>query len=197
MRCDWGSNWEYPCMEQYVLSKICSDNRTESISSSIRRIWWSLQRVKMVGWPEPVACCHVRIFRYFVSKPIAILETTGRLQLLSLQICADNYLRKWLLCSLLDQEPSHASYLAVSTAAGILIHENNCRTLCLHHSQCFSTVVGTATHWHFLNCICCIVPNTFLANHMPFHASTINDYRRLTPVATPPEKGRRRDGGYR
>jgi len=33
------------------------------------------------------------------------------------------------------------------------------------------------------------VPNTFLANHMPFHASDINDYRRLTLVATPPEKG--------
>jgi len=33
------------------------------------------------------------------------------------------------------------------------------------------------------------VPNTFLSNHMPFYASTIDDYRRLTPVATPPEKG--------
>ena len=35
----------------------------------------------------------------------------------------------------------------------------------------------------------CIVPNTLLANQMPFRASTINDYWRLTPVATPPEKG--------
>ena len=32
--------------------------------------------------------------------------------------------------------------------------------------------------------------NTFFANHMPFHVSTINDHRRLTPVATPPEKGK-------
>jgi len=32
------------------------------------------------------------------------------------------------------------------------------------------------------------VSNTFLANQMPFCASTINGYRRLTPVATPPKK---------
>ena len=43
-----------------------------------------------------------------------------------------------------------ASYRAVvSTAAGILVHEDTCRTL--PFTKCFSTVVGTATHWHLQN----------------------------------------------
>jgi len=41
-------------------------------------------------------------------------------------------LAKYLCANLL--EPSHVSYLAVSTAAGILVHEDICRTLCLHPS---------------------------------------------------------------
>jgi len=49
MRCDWDSNQAYPHIYgAIVLLKICSHNRTGSSSSSIRRIWWSLQWVKLV-----------------------------------------------------------------------------------------------------------------------------------------------------
>jgi len=87
----------------------------------------------------------VKDFGYFVSRPTAILETTGHLQLLSLQLSADISLTKWLLHALL--EPSHVSYLSVFNAAGILVHKDICRTSCLQHfTKSFGIVIGVATH---------------------------------------------------
>jgi len=151
MRCDWDSNRAYPHMDQLFCWRFAlitalevapvalegsNDPCSESYSSKFTD---GLNFVHM-------ACHHVRIFECFFSRPTVILGTTGCLQLLSLQLCADNSLRKWLLHTLL--EPSHISFLAVSTAAGILVHKDTCRTLCHHSSQCFGAVVDTATHWH-------------------------------------------------
>jgi len=75
---------------------------------------------------ELVACCHVRIFGCFAFKPTAILETTAWTLTSTVlpRLCADNCLRKWLLHALL--EPSHVSYLTVSTVAGTLVHKDTC-----------------------------------------------------------------------
>jgi len=50
---------------------------------------------------------------------------------------------------MLGSSPSLISYLAVSTAAGTPVHEDTCR-ICVS-TECFSAVVGTATHWHLQN----------------------------------------------
>ena len=60
-----GALTEHTYVQRNCFVEDFSHNHTGSSSSSIRRIWWSLQRVILIqvhGWPELVACCHVRIF---------------------------------------------------------------------------------------------------------------------------------------
>ena len=147
IRCDWGSNRAYPRMEQLFCRRFAlittlklvtvalegSDDPFRESNSSTFTDGLNLWRPVMCGFSGA-------FFFYANCNP----GTTGRLQLLSLQLWADNSLRKWFLHALL--EPSHASFQVVSTAACILVHKDTCRTSCPHSSQCFGAVVGTANH---------------------------------------------------
>ena len=156
-RCDWGSNRAYPRIVFVEDMKIL---------------------VYVHGWPDLVACwLSCADFRVLFFRPTAILETAGRLQLLSEMI---------LVFSVGSQ-----SCLITGN-----IHWPTFRSTRIPVELCVSTLhkVFWCSHRHSNSlaslklAICCIVPNTFLANHMHFHASTIDDYRWLTQVATPPPK---------
>ena len=172
----------YPSIPTYgaiVLSKIYSHNHTGSSSSSIRRIWWSLQRVKLVyfhGWPELVVCCRVdfRVLCFYIGQLQSgnwMLTTT-----FTAVMCGKFFEKVIVACSVGAQS---CPYLAVSTATGILVHKD---TSSCRHSKSLNSLASLK----LVKTLCCIVPNTFLSNHVPFHASTINNYQRLTPVTMPP-----------
>jgi len=133
------------------LQEFCSPIRLQHLSVCLH---WTLKCCNLIGLqnscgvtnPGIVTSPNLLLFRVEVGlcPTTAILE-----QLDAYNYFYCSYVRTILwendFCMLL-LEPSHVSFLVVSTATGILVHEDTCRTLCPHASQCFGAVVGTATH---------------------------------------------------
>ena len=126
IRCNWGSNRAYPCMEQLFCQRY----------TLIRRLWWFLQRVKLVyihRWPELVACCHVRIFGCFFF--LGQLQSWKQLDAYNYFHCSCVRTILWGNdCCILCWIPV-MSHTWQYPPPNILVHEDTCRTLCIHSSQ--------------------------------------------------------------
>ena len=96
-RCDWGSKRAHPRTEELFCRRFAHITALEVVP------------VALEGSDDPCSesysskftdglnlrpAVNAPIFGCFVLRPTAILETTGCLQLLSLQLCVDNSLRK-------------------------------------------------------------------------------------------------------
>ena len=120
LRCNWGSNRAYPGMEQLFYWRFALITTLEVVPVALEGSDDPCSKSNSSKFTDGLNVWHAVTCGFlgaFFSRPTAILETTGCLQLLSLQLCVDNSLRKWFLHALL--EPSHVSFLVVSTATCI------------------------------------------------------------------------------
>ena len=123
-----GYNWAYSHMEKLLCQRFANNLVVEGSNDPYSESQSSKFTDGLKLWPV--------IFGHFVSRPAgatAILETTWH----NYFHCSNVRTILWQNgCCILCWSPiTCQSYLAVSTATGILIHEDTCRILFVHPSQ--------------------------------------------------------------
>jgi len=98
IRCDCGSNRAYPRMEQLFCRRFALITSLKVVPVALEGSDDPCSELNLSTFTDGLNLWHAVMcgFRVLFSRPTAILETSnpGRLQLLSLQLCAENSLRK-------------------------------------------------------------------------------------------------------